>query len=167
MKWLVRGVGDAREVEVERSAGGFSVTIDGRQRSVDMLCLNGIVASLRFTEDGSSYPITYQHHARRGWRVAVGDREFDLTVLTPVEAVENGAGSAGGGPSRIEAPIPGKVVAVQVAVGDEVEPGKPLVVLEAMKMENELTAEQPGRVAAVHVAPGQTVDRGAPLVDLE
>jgi biotin carboxyl carrier protein len=72
-----------------------------------------------------------------------------------------------GGPSRLTAPIPGKVVAVKVSPGDEVSPGQPLVVLEAMKMENELAAEQPGRVVAVHVCDGATVDGGELLVELE
>ena len=59
------------------------------------------------------------------------------------------------------------MVAVTVAPGDEVEPGRPLVVLEAMKMENELTAEHAGRVSAVRIAPGDTVEAGAVLVELE
>jgi biotin carboxyl carrier protein len=167
MKWVVRGQSGAHEVQVERSAGGFQVTMNGDRRTVDLHCLDGLRASVRFTEDGASFPVTYQRQGRRDWTLAVGEHEFELEVLTPVEAVENGTGAGGRGPSRIEAPIPGKVVAVQVAVGDEVEPGRPLVVLEAMKMENELLAEQAGRVAAVHVEPGQTVDRGTPLVELE
>jgi biotin carboxyl carrier protein len=65
------------------------------------------------------------------------------------------------------APIPGKVVGVKVKPGDEVEPGQPLVVLEAMKMENELAADQAGKVAAIHVAAGDTVEGGELLVELE
>jgi len=84
-----------------------------------------------------------------------------------VEAVEADAAAAAAGPSRLEAPIPGKVVKVHVAEGDEVEAGQPLVVLEAMKMENELTADQAGKVTAVHVEPGQTVDAGEALAELE
>ena len=71
------------------------------------------------------------------------------------------------GASRLSAPIPGKVVAVKVAAGDEVAAGQPLVVLEAMKMENELTAENAGRVTAVHIEPGATVESGELLVELE
>jgi biotin carboxyl carrier protein len=59
------------------------------------------------------------------------------------------------------------VVAVKVAEGDAVEPGQPLVVLEAMKMENELAADQVGTVAAIHVSPGETVDGGQVLVEIE
>ena len=97
----------------------------------------------------------------------MGVRDFDLETLTPVEAIEAIAAAASAGPSRLTAPIPGKVVKVHVAVGDEVEAGQPLVVLEAMKMENELTAEQSGKVTALHVEAGQTVATGDPLADLE
>jgi biotin carboxyl carrier protein len=167
MKWVVRGSGGSHEVEVHRTGDGFEVTIDGSRHGVDIIRLDGAVASLRFVADGSSFQVSYQRGAERQWRVGVGDREFELEVLTPVEAIEAVAAAAGVGPSRIEAPIPGKVVAVAVAAGDEVEPGQPLVVLEAMKMENELVAEQAGRVAEVHVAAGDTVDTGAVLVELE
>ena len=61
----------------------------------------------------------------------------------------------------------GKVVAIKVAVGDDVSAGQSLVVLEAMKMENELAAEQSGRVSEIHVSTGETVDGGGLLLELE
>jgi pyruvate carboxylase subunit B len=67
----------------------------------------------------------------------------------------------------VRAPMPGLVLRVEVAVGETVPAGAGLVVVEAMKMENELRAPRPGQVAAVHVAAGATVERGAPLVTLE
>jgi biotin carboxyl carrier protein len=167
MKWVVTGPSGDHEVEVERSSEGFEVIIGGRRHEIDLICLDGAVASLRFVEDGRSFQVAYQHGGDHQWRVGVGEREFDLSVLTPVEAIDTAAETAGSGPSRIEAPIPGKVVAVAVASGDEVASGQPLVVLEAMKMENELTADRQGRVVAVHVAPGDTVEAGELLVELE
>ncbi len=167
MRWVVRGLTGSHDVVVERSSDGFEVTVDGRRHAVDLICLDGAIASLRFAEDGRSFQVTYQHGGDRKWRVAVGEREFELAVLTPVEAIDEAAGARGRGPSRIEAPIPGKVVAVAVVAGDEVAAGQQVVVLEAMKMENELVAEQAGRVAEVHVAPGDTVEAGAVLVELE
>jgi biotin carboxyl carrier protein len=62
--------------------------------------------------------------------------------------------------------MPGLVVRVEVTVGQQVEIGAGLVVVEAMKMENELRAQRAGVVQTVHVAPGQTVDKGASLVTL-
>ena len=167
MRWVIRGGGEAREVDVERNGDHFEVEIDGCRRSVELEQLDGAVASLRFPEDGRSFQITYQHGRNGSWRVAVGQREFDLAVLTPAEAIQAVSGARESGPSRLTAPIPGKVVAVKVAPGDEVSPGQSLIVLEAMKMENELSADRAGKVAAVHTKAGDTVEGGELLVELE
>jgi biotin carboxyl carrier protein len=68
------------------------------------------------------------------------------------------------GPHEVRAPIPGRVVSVAVAEGDEVRSGQALLVLEAMKMENQLCAEGAGKVERVLVAPGATVEGGQVLV---
>jgi biotin carboxyl carrier protein len=167
MKWIVRSGEDNHEVDVVRVPGGFEIVMGAERQRVDVIRLDGAVASLRFVDDGRSFSVSYQKGEGRQWRVAVGERDFDLETLTPVEAIEAIAAAATVGPSRLTAPIPGKVVKVHVEVGDEVEAGQPLVVLEAMKMENELTAEQAGTVTAVHVEPGRTVSTGDPLADLE
>jgi len=167
MRWVVRGGGETRELEVERQGERFEVKMKGRRLPVELIRLDGAIASLRFPEDGRSYQITYQRGGNGSWRVAVGQREFELSVLTPAAATEVVGAGRNGGPSRLTAPIPGKVVAVKVSPGDEVSAGQPLVVLEAMKMENELAAEQPGRVVAVHVSDGATVESGELLIELE
>jgi biotin carboxyl carrier protein len=167
MRWVIRRNGETSPVEVGRRVDGFEVSIGGVQRRVDMIRLDGAIASLRYVDDGRSFSVSYQRDPGRRWRVAVGERDFELEVLTPVEAIETGSAAAAVGPSRLTAPIPGKVVKVHVAVGDTVEAGQPLVVLEAMKMENELTAEQSGTVIALHVEPGRTVDAGETLAELE
>ena len=78
------------------------------------------------------------------------------------------AASAGpSGPAPIVAPMPGLIVRVNVGVGDNVEAGQGVIVMEAMKMENELRATGPGRVKSVEVAPGTAVEKGALLVALE
>ena len=71
------------------------------------------------------------------------------------------------GELAITAPIPGLVVRVLVAVGDAIEEGQPVVLLEAMKMENELRAMRGGVVKSVIVSAGQRVDQNAPLIVLE
>jgi len=167
MKWVIRGDGAAREVGIERSGDVFEIELEGETRRVELVRLDGAFASLRYPDSGKCFQITYHHRANGSWRVGVGTREFDLSVLSPAEAVEELAGERESGPSRLTAPIPGKVVAVKVAPGDEVVPGQPLIVLEAMKMENELAAEQGGRIAAIHVADGDTVESGELLVEIE
>ena len=79
----------------------------------------------------------------------------------------SGAASAPAGPAPLKAPMPGLVVRVNVAVGDEVAAGQGLVVIEAMKMENELRAAAAGRVKAVRVAVGEAVEKGQLLVEME
>ena len=77
-----------------------------------------------------------------------------------------GAQAAGpaGGPATLRAPMPGKVVKVLCQPGDAVKAGQGLLVIEAMKMENELKAAGPGVVEQVHATPGQAVEKGAVLV---
>ena len=67
------------------------------------------------------------------------------------------------GPQRIDAPMPGKVVRVLVKVGDEVEEGQGLIVVEAMKMENELKSPKAGKVTELQAQEGATVEAGAKL----
>ena len=167
MKWVVRGGDRSQEVQVERIPAGFEVVLEDRQHRVDLIRLDGAVASLRFIEDGRSFSVSYQRGRGRSWRVAVGERDFDLEVLTPVEAIDAWAAAAGRGASEITAPIPGKVVAVKVEAGSSVAAGQPLVVLEAMKMENEIRAEAGGSVARIHVSVGQSVAKGDDLVVIE
>jgi 3-methylcrotonyl-CoA carboxylase alpha subunit len=68
---------------------------------------------------------------------------------------------------RLTAPMPGKVIRIQVAAGQTVERGAPLLVLEAMKMEHTIKAPSQGRIAAVHYGEGDLVDEGAELIAFE
>ena len=167
MKWTVRGRSGDHEVEVEQTSDGFEVVLDGTRRLVDVTCVSNSRASMRDLDTAASYEIAYQRMPRRGFRLCLAEREFLLDVLTPIEALELEASQRSGLGGQLLAPIPGRVVKVPVSVGDEVDAGQTLVVLEAMKMENELQAEGPVRVAAVHVEAGQTVEAGSVLVELE
>jgi biotin carboxyl carrier protein len=167
MRWVVRGGGSSEEIDVEQNGIQFTVVCDGRRHDLELVRLDGAVASLRFPDSGRSLQISYQNGGNGNWRIGVSQREFDFEVLTPAEAVEAVSAARETGPSRVTAPIPGKVVSVKVKPGDTVEPGQSLVVLEAMKMENELAAEQAGKVSAVHARAGEIVDGGELLVELE
>jgi 3-methylcrotonyl-CoA carboxylase alpha subunit len=92
--------------------------------------------------------------------------EARLAPAPTVEAAVRLASHAGGAAQSVAAPMPGNVLAVRVAEGDEVEAGQVLVILEAMKMENNVPAPVAGTVARVLVAPGQQVQRAETLVEL-
>ena len=70
------------------------------------------------------------------------------------------------GPAPVNAPMPGMIIRVNVAVGDKVQAGQGVIVMEAMKMENELRASAPGIVKAIHAEVGKAVEKGATLVEL-
>ncbi|UCF40525.1 MAG: hypothetical protein JSW43_12470 [Gemmatimonadota bacterium] len=104
-----------------------------------------------------------------GWLVQASGRAWSVEVLDERtsalrELTGRGRGHAAGG--LIRAPMPGLVVRVEVEVGQKLEAGAGVVVLEAMKMENEITTPGPGIVRAVHVGPGAAVEKGAALVEL-
>ncbi|MFO0553450.1 MAG: biotin/lipoyl-containing protein [Polyangiaceae bacterium] len=75
--------------------------------------------------------------------------------------------ASGGGEGIVRSPMPGRVVRVLVAQGDDVAAGAPVIVVEAMKMENELVASRAGKVKKVHASAGSTVEGGAALVEIE
>ncbi len=107
---------------------------------------------------GSEWVVTL-----RGRRVPVTVRSWRERVLADAETAQ--ARPRGSDP--VKATLPGLVVAVAVAVGDEVEAGATLLTIEAMKMQNEVRAPRAGRVIEVAAAPGQAVATGAPLLRLE
>ena len=98
-----------------------------------------------------------------GWRYEVEALDERARAIQDLSA----ATAAPTGPAPLVAPMPGLVVRVNVAEGDEFAAGQGLVVMEAMKMENELRAAAPGRVRRVLAAPGTAVEKGAVLVEVD
>ena len=97
-----------------------------------------------------------------GWRFEIDALDERSRTIRDLSA----ASTAAKGPAPLVAPMPGLVVRVLAGEGAEVRSGQPLVVMEAMKMENELRAPSDGTVRAVRVKPGDAVEKGAVLVEL-
>lgn len=87
-------------------------------------------------------------------------------ATTMVESKASDTKVVGGG-EVIKAPLPGTISGVKVSVGDSVKRGQPLVIIEAMKMENDISAPKDGKITGVYVAKGQSVERGTNLVSIE
>lgn len=118
---------------------------------------------------GKSYQI-YVEPLDSGYRMLVWRHRFDMQVLTEREwRLQKVAPRqvAQTGEVTINAPMPGLVKSVLVDAGDAVAAGQRLIVLEAMKMENDIGAPRAGQVKAVHVGPGTVVEGGKPLISLE
>jgi len=98
----------------------------------------------------------------------LGGPPLTVTILDPLRPAAGGeTDGPGAGRREVRAAMPGKVVAVKVKEGDEVSQGQGVIVLEAMKMENEVPSPGPGRIVALEVVPGQTVERGTLLFSVE
>jgi biotin carboxyl carrier protein len=163
MKYRVERRGIRHDVDVELTSAGYVVRgADGQPHTI----------RLEQRSDGSRRAITpwgefELARARRGSELwaDIGGRRLSATV----ERVRaSGAGSAAG-PSAgaVRSPMPGKLLALRVKVGDSVKVGQPLAVIEAMKMENEIVAPLNGVVRAVAVAAPATVEKGALLLELD
>ena len=103
--------------------------------------------------------------AANGWTVEIAGRRYAVEARNPRNAKQGPSGA--GGRRNLTAPMPGKVIRVLVKVGDEVEAGQGVVVVEAMKMQNEMKATHAGRVVEVRVNDADTVGAGDIMVALE
>jgi len=163
--------GRVRRVRVERQDAHYQVAVDDRVFLVDSRSVNRETLSLLVQDgDGSVRSVDASVQPRPGsctLDVSVSGQTLPATLLTRFGARPAEGGGSGSGPQQVLAPMPGKVVRVMVAPGDSVEPRQGLVVIEAMKMENELRAARAGRVKTVRAAEGQSVEAGALLVIVE
>jgi biotin carboxyl carrier protein len=152
--------GHTIRVEVRRRDDGYTVTLDGEIFDIDLVETGDHFANL--IVDGHSHEIGLEQWTD-GYRVHLPD---DTVTVTLAEAARGGPRPPGRpmGPTRLTAPMPGRVVRVLAEPGRDVEPGDGLVVIEAMKMENELKAPRKGRVDEVAVREGQAVEAGALLL---
>jgi len=148
----------------------FEVVVDGRTIEVDSEQLDGVrqvepgVYSVLLK--GASYEIRILTSSE-GLIASVAGQRFAVEVRDPRDAGRNSLAAIGSGRQNVTAPMPGKVVRVLAVKGDQVDVGQGLVVVEAMKMQNELKAARPGRVMEIRASEGETVGAGDILVVLE
>jgi len=99
--------------------------------------------------------------------VTIAGQRYEIEQIDPRKYKRRGTGAIGTGRSSIKAPMPGKIVRVLVSVGETVQAGQGIAVVEAMKMQNEIKAAGAGSVTSVTVKDGDTVDAGAVLAVIE
>jgi biotin carboxyl carrier protein len=165
----------------------FDATVDGRTVRVEVREVRGKDGHYTVVLDGQPLDVDLHEAGRDFVSLIIGGRSYEAglekqpggyMVVLPddavaVELVDAARGSPGGarrgpaGPARLTAPMPGKVVRVLAAAGQEVVAGQGVVVIEAMKMENELRAPRDGRIADLQVREGQAVETGALIAVVE
>ena len=157
----------SRTVTVERD--GDRVRVDGVDAgSVELVALAGTPVK-HLLVDGRSVTLV-AHRADDAWDLHVDGWPVRAEVVDErTRAIRAMTGRAGAshGPKPVRAPMPGMIVRTEVSVGDHVRAGQGVVVMEAMKMENELKAETDGVVSRVLIDAGQAVEKGAVLVEFE
>jgi biotin carboxyl carrier protein len=167
------------QVVVTRSGDGFAVAVDGRTRHIEAARIDGHTLSLLVDARDGLQAVPSGKAQSYEVSVAADPISGQLTVhvgATAVAVTLNGrrrwgrkdeGAATGSGPQRLVAPMPGKVVRVLVKAGDQVTARQPVVVVEAMKMENELRASRGGTVAEILAREGMSVDAGALLLVIQ
>lgn len=141
--------------------GAIECSVDGRGFQVEARALQPGLLSLLL--DGRQYRCVLEGDA-----VLINGQRFAFRVEDPRSLQgRKGSGAGADGPRALKAPMPGRVVRVLVAVGDEVSEAQGILVIEAMKMQNELKAPKAGKVSRVSVGVGDTVSSGDVMVVIE
>lgn len=140
--------------------------IDGKDISVDAALTARDVLSI--VVDGKAYEIKREFSLRGEVHIVLGSARYSVEVRDPRSLrTRRASGGAEAGPQRLTAPMPGKIVRVAVQAGEEVKAGQPVIVMEAMKMQNEMKSPKDGKVQKVLTAEGAAVNAGDTLAIIE
>jgi len=159
--------GRLRQVAVHRTGGAFDVSVDGRTWRVDAARIDAKSMSLVLHPGSASYDVGVAADTATGLlSVRVGTTHVAV-ALNGRRGRRDDAGHAAAGPQRITAPMPGKIVRVPAQAGDAVRARQTIVVIEAMKIENELKAARDGIISELHAREGASVDAGSLLAVIQ
>jgi biotin carboxyl carrier protein len=165
MKFIVDIAGERVTVDL---AGG-EATVDGSTEAARVAEVEGTPVRL-VTIGGVQHRVVARREVAKGkYAIWIDGWRFDAEALDErARAIRDltAASAAASGPAPVIAPMPGLIVRLHVLLGDQVQAGQPVVVMEAMKMENELRAPAAGTVKAIHAQPGKAVEKGTVLVEL-
>ena len=158
---------------MKRTANEFSLTVDGISYKIvidgNSILVNGQPFVVGFEGDKVLVDGTPYDVALEGEQAVVSGIAYSLGIegLEEERAGPRAAAVVAAGEGAVTAIMPGKIIRLLVAEGDEVEEGDVICILEAMKMENELKAPKAGMVKALHVKAGEDVETGAVLAEIE
>jgi pyruvate carboxylase subunit B len=159
---------NGRRLNVEIQDG--KAIVDGVKYLVSIQTVAGTPVRIVGVNDAVHRVVLRERVARGRYRMWLDGHRYDAEALdSRARAIRDMQASVAkpSGPAPLRAPMPGLIVQLRVKVGDTVTAGAGLVVMEAMKMENELRTVAAGKVRAVHVTVGSAVEKGALLVELE
>jgi biotin carboxyl carrier protein len=169
MKLTAEIDGESRKAQIKVDGSRVFAEIDGRSYEIEarvsapgvhVLAIEGRIYECHVDADAAR---------REAFEVSVGTRAFAVTLRDEKRLPHGGlsASAQAGGTARLVAPMPGKIVRVLVEEGAQVEAGDGIVVVEAMKMQNEMKAPRAGTVTTLHAQTGATVKAGETLAVIE
>ncbi|MGH9692893.1 MAG: biotin/lipoyl-containing protein [Bryobacteraceae bacterium] len=167
MKLRVQANGSEYFLDVQKNGTGTSYVVSGAESAQGSASVERVMPGVYSILDGDRSYVARLVAAKNSIEVWVGRRRFSLAISDPRDRLCNGKTVSAHGPQEIRALMPGKIVKLLVGVGDEVNAGDGVIVVEAMKMQNEMKAAKAGRIARVHVAEGDTVAAGEALLVVE
>ncbi len=167
MELIARHLDREEKVLLARTARGYRVTVGDATHEVDAAAAGDGTHSLVI--DGCQHEVLVQSQGDGRYRVTTATGAETVELMDPLTHLARQAhGDLGvGGPQQVTAYMPGRVVEILVEEGARLEPGAGVLVLEAMKMKNEIQSEGGGTVRRILVTEGQAVEGGDPLFEIE
>ena len=156
--------GKSYRLELHRAESGWICRLDGREAEVDAVLARPDVLSLRLGNQAFEVKCERVAGEMHLW---VGSRRFDTEVRDPRSLRSRTRSADDHGPKKLTAPMPGKVVRVLVREGAQVEAGAGVLVVEAMKMQNEIKSPKKGTIQKILVIEGSAVNAGDVLAIVE
>lgn len=161
---------DSHEVEILHQDGATTLVWEGQSHPMDILelepgcysiLMEGRSVEVRLDTAKSPDPDTH------AYRAMLYDGAYEFALVDPRRALLAGAGGGSGAGGVLSAPMPGKVVKILVAEGESVQEGQTLLILEAMKMQNECKSTFTGVVSKLHIQEGSIVETASSMVEIK
>jgi biotin carboxyl carrier protein len=158
--------GKTHRLELTRGDPTWLCKVDGEEIEVDAALTARDILSVLV--GGKAYEVKRERSLQGELHLVIGSARYAVDVQDPRSLrTRRAAGGAEAGPQKLTAPMPGKIVRILVAVGDEVKAGQGIIVMEAMKMQNEMKSPKDGKVQKVLTSEGSTVNPGDTLAVIE
>jgi biotin carboxyl carrier protein len=158
--------GKTHHVELMHGEKTWLCKVDGQDLEVDAALTARDVLSILV--DGKAYEIKRERSLQGELHMVIGSARYAVDVQDPRSLrTRRAVAGSEAGPQRVKAPMPGKIVRILVSEGDEVKAGQGVIVMEAMKMQNEMKSPKDGRVQRILTAEGSAVNAGDALAIIE
>lgn len=160
---------EQHDIELLRRDGVLTLLWDGEAQDADILEVEAGCYSVILDSHSVDVRLDRAKHSDpdvQAFRASLYDGAYDFALQDPMKALLAASGGASASGGALTSPMPGKIVKVLAKAGESVTEGQTLLVMEAMKMQNELKSPCTGTVAKVHVEEGVTVETGAKLVEV-